>query len=118
MAIPDMCLRLLDSTVIDGVGDVIRIKAGETGYYPSTYGRRPAEWVLMENARLGVTVAQAEAMEVCSFSGQWSRLMSLRRPSRPGWPAQNNKHTPAIVEQGDLLNKQVPLFCPTNQTIT
>ena len=58
-------------------GDVIRIKAGETGYYPSTYGRRPAEWVLMENARLGVTVAQAEAMEVCSFSGQWSRFNEL-----------------------------------------
>lgn len=66
--LPEMCFSLLP-----GSGQLICIKRGESGYYPSDWStdnarenRRIAD---EQNARLGVSPAQEEAMKIGSMSG-------------------------------------------------
>ena len=66
--LPELCFSTLGST-----GDLIIIKRGETGYYPSTWNtpdraenKRLADY---NNAQLGVTAAQRRAMEIGSMAG-------------------------------------------------
>lgn len=66
--LPELCFSTLGST-----GELIIIKRGETGYYPSTWNttdraenKRLADY---NNAHLGVTPAQRRAMEIGSMAG-------------------------------------------------
>ena len=69
--LPEMCFSVLAST-----GDLICIKRGESGYYPSDWntGDRARNEQIAEdgNESLGVTEAQRKAMEVGSMFG-WDR---------------------------------------------
>jgi len=70
--LPDLCFSTLPST-----GDLICIKKGEKGYYPSDWNtdnpERNAELADYNNERLGVTAAQRQAMECGSMHG-WDCL--------------------------------------------
>lgn len=70
MNIPDKCFSLLNTTIHldDGIGTLIIIKALETGYYPQEY-RCTQDEVDERNTELGVTKAQAKAMETASIFG-------------------------------------------------
>lgn len=66
--LPEMCFSLLP-----GSGQLICIKRGESGYYPSDWStddahenRRIAD---EQNARLGISPAQEEAMKIGSLCG-------------------------------------------------
>lgn len=66
--LPDMCFSTLKST-----GDLICIKRGESGYYPSDWNTadkaRNEDMADELNGKLGVTSAQRQAMEVGSMAG-------------------------------------------------
>jgi len=66
--LPEVCFSTLLMT-----GDLICIKRGETGYYPSEWDtgdkEQNVELVDELNANLGVTPAQRQAMEVGSMAG-------------------------------------------------
>ena len=65
--LPDACYSVNNTT-----GEVIIIKNGETGYYPTTYsfkGEKAKEFVKKANKELGVTCAQQHAMEIGSMFG-------------------------------------------------
>lgn len=68
--LPEMCFSILKST-----GDLICIKRGESGYYPSDWDthdkERNAELAAELNEQLGVTMEQRQAMEAGSMFG-WS----------------------------------------------
>ena len=67
--LPEMCYSVLNTT-----NEIIVVKRGETGYYPT--GWEPAkdrsaaeEWCDLLNERLEITKAQRKAMEVGSMFG-------------------------------------------------
>lgn len=66
--LPELCFSVLAST-----GDLICIKRGENGYYPSDWNtdrkERNQELADYNNERLGVTDAQRQAMECGSMFG-------------------------------------------------
>jgi len=66
--LPEMCFSTLP-----GTGELICIKRGETGYYPSDWNTpdkdRNAEIANDANESLGITQAQRQAMEIGSMMG-------------------------------------------------
>lgn len=66
--LPELCFTTLPST-----GELICIKRGELGYYPSSWNtddkQRNEELADYNNERLGVTVEQRKAMEAGSMGG-------------------------------------------------
>ena len=66
--LPELCF-----SVLPGTGDLICIKRGESGYYPSDWStndkEQNAELADYNNERLGVTPEQRQAMEVGSMAG-------------------------------------------------
>lgn len=54
------------------VANVGIVAFGEKGYYRSDYGLQAESFVNERNANMGLSQAQAEAMVVCSMSGNWS----------------------------------------------
>ena len=66
--LPELCFTTLPST-----GELICIKRGELGYYPSSWNtddkQRNEELANYNNERLGVTVEQRKAMEAGSMGG-------------------------------------------------
>jgi hypothetical protein len=66
--LPELCFTTLPST-----GELICIKRGELGYYPSSWNtddkQRNEELADYNNERLGVTVEQRKAMEAGSMCG-------------------------------------------------
>ena len=70
MNIPEKCFSLNNMTVNPQtkVGDVIEIRALETGYYRTTQ-KATQEEVNAMNEKLGVTIPQARAMEIASMFG-------------------------------------------------
>ncbi len=66
--LPELCFSTLLTS-----GDLICIKRGETGYYPSEWDTGDKEWNVELadelNERLGVTMWQRKAMEVGSMCG-------------------------------------------------
>ena len=67
-ALPELCFSTLPSS-----GELICIKRGERGYYPSDWNTPDREQNRQiaeeQNRRLGVTLAQREAMECGSMHG-------------------------------------------------
>ncbi|MFZ5856739.1 MAG: hypothetical protein ACOYZ6_07910 [Chloroflexota bacterium] len=59
-------------------GEVIIVKFGEDGFYPTDYGVQSSEWVKEQNEKLGIDEATAEAMAMCSMFGNWERFESIR----------------------------------------
>ncbi len=59
------------------------VKFGESGYYPTTWGKVADNrndlfaFVDARNERLGVTKAQAQAMQSCSMFKCWEKYESL-----------------------------------------
>ena len=67
--LPEMCYSVLNTT-----NEIIVVKRGETGYYPTNWepakDRKAAEeWCDLLNERLEVTKAQRKGMEVGSMFG-------------------------------------------------
>ena len=66
--LPELCF-----SVLPGTGDLICIKRGESGYYPSDWSTNDKEQNVeladYNNERLGVTPEQRQAMEVGSMAG-------------------------------------------------
>ena len=66
--LPELCFTTLPST-----GELICIKRGELGYYPSSWNandkQRNEELADYNNERLGVTAEQRKAMEAGSMGG-------------------------------------------------
>ncbi|AFU86696.1 hypothetical protein D869_gp218 [Caulobacter phage CcrRogue] len=63
-ALPETAYVVLSTT-----GETVIVKRGETGYYNPNYGPQGAEIVASLNKRMGVTPAQASAMEFGSMFG-------------------------------------------------
>lgn len=68
------------------VAEVGAVKFGEHGYYPTTYGLQTREWVDAMNERLGLTWAEAQAMETCSMFTWATYDMVLQRYASAGKP--------------------------------
>ena len=87
--LPELCF-----SVLPGTGELICIKRGESGYYPSDWSTPDAgknrELADYNNERLGVTPAQRMAMETGSMHG-WST---------PG--ADPKAYEPAQPERGGM----------------
>lgn len=66
--LPEMCF-----SVLPGTGELICIKRGESGYYPSDWSTRDKERNIQirddANESLGITAAQRKAMEIGSMFG-------------------------------------------------
>lgn len=62
--LPELCYSVHNVS-----GDVVMLRRGETGYYPFDAQGYRAELVAFYNARLGVTPAEREAMEIGSMMG-------------------------------------------------
>lgn len=75
--LPDFCLAPLMSTFDGKTVQVIGVKFGETGYYPTTYGRQTREWIEEQNSRMGIDPANAKAMETCSIFGNWENYETV-----------------------------------------
>lgn len=75
--LPDFCFTVLEETWDGTTAEVIAIKHGETGYWPTTYGRQTREWVDEMNLRIDVRTIMRQAYEVCSLFGNWSRLNNV-----------------------------------------
>lgn len=75
--LPDFVLDLLESTFDGKAAEVIAIKYGETGYYPTTWGRQTREWVADTNARMGIDHATQTAYSTCSVLGIWSNYANV-----------------------------------------
>lgn len=59
-------------------GEVIVVKFGEKGFYPTDLGRQSRAWVDEQNAKLGIDEPTAMAFEVCSMFGNWDKLEDIR----------------------------------------
>jgi hypothetical protein len=64
------------STFDGKTAEVIAVRFGEKGYYPTTYGRQTKQWVEDQNARIGIDPATAQAFETCSF-GNWGNYETV-----------------------------------------
>ncbi len=58
--------------------EVVIVKFGEDGFYPTDYGVQSSEWVNEQNEKLGIDEATAEAMAVCSVFGNWEAFKDIR----------------------------------------
>lgn len=63
-ALPETAYAIEPST-----GNTVIVKRGETGFYDPSYGAQGVEAVKRLNERMGVTPAQAAAMEFGSMFG-------------------------------------------------
>lgn len=68
---PDFAVAALMSTFDGKTAEVIAVKYGEKGYYPTTWGRQTREWIEEENSRIGIAPVVAAAMSTCSVFGNW-----------------------------------------------
>lgn len=69
---PDFVLAPLLETYDGKTYEVIGIKYGETGYYPTTYGRQTRQWIADRNADMDVDGVIAAAYSTCSIFDNWS----------------------------------------------
>lgn len=82
MNIPNKCYSLNNMTVNPktGLGQVIEIRALETGYY-KTIWLMTQEEVDMKNAEMGVGLAEAKAMKTASMFG-WNTYIGASTSGR------------------------------------
>jgi hypothetical protein len=75
---PKFVLSSLKSTFDGRTSEVIAIKYGERGYYPTTWGRQTEDWVKDQNAGMGVDQATVLAFDCCSLFGRWENFEKVR----------------------------------------
>jgi hypothetical protein len=74
----EFVLSTLKSTFDGKTAEVIAIKYGERGYYPTTWGRQTEDWVKDQNAGMGVDQATVLAFDCCSLFGRWENFEKVR----------------------------------------
>jgi hypothetical protein len=74
----DWCLTLLNTTInpATGLGQVIKVKWGEKGYYPTTLIHTQAQ-VDELNRKRDIQPWEAEAMSTCSIFDNWGAYDKL-----------------------------------------
>lgn len=78
-SMPDFVLTGLLSSYDGRTYEVIAVKYGETGYYPTTWGRQTKEWINDQNARMGIEVATQMAYYNCSVLNAWAKYSEIYR---------------------------------------
>ena len=117
--LPELCFAMLPST-----GELICIKRGELGYYPSIWStgarQRNQELADYNNQRLGVTVEQRVAMEAGSMGG-WDipsadpanykdGMLAVTRSSEASRVKDGHGHT-GFSRKEELYNKMIAWIC-------
>ncbi len=109
--LPDTCFSVLPST-----GQLIIIRCGEHGYYPSEWdtGRREEnrEIASSHNARRGITDIQEAAMLAGSMFG-WNTP-----GANPQWYLDTAKYINSNIVQGHIKDPIMSVYYPINSLST